>query len=102
MAATQLRHLRIDRGLTQLDLGQQVGISATRLSLLERRKATPKLDELARLAEALGVPAGTVLAESDSSAGSQRRLVQGGALSTATGPAGPVEAKRRPMDAVLR
>jgi transcriptional regulator with XRE-family HTH domain len=51
----RLRALRNERGLTLAQLGQQVGLSASYLSQIERGVAMPSLSRLTALASALDV-----------------------------------------------
>ena len=44
--------------MTLYDLGQKAGFSESRLSLIERNLRTPSAEEMQRLAQALGKPAG--------------------------------------------
>jgi transcriptional regulator with XRE-family HTH domain len=50
-----LRALRKEEGLTLLQLGEKVGLSASYLSQVERGVTMPSLSRLTRIAEALGV-----------------------------------------------
>ena len=52
---TKIRRKRLERDLPQWQLAQQAGIRAPRLSEIERGRARPTSDELARLAQVLGV-----------------------------------------------
>jgi transcriptional regulator with XRE-family HTH domain len=58
----RIRSLRQDAGLTMVRLAEATGVSQPFLSLVERGHARPGLATLARLAEALGVPSGSLLA----------------------------------------
>ncbi|MCS5713337.1 XRE family transcriptional regulator [Herbiconiux sp. CPCC 205716] len=58
----RIRGLRKDAGLTMVRLAEATGVSQPFLSLLERGHARPGLATLARFAEALGVPSGSLLA----------------------------------------
>ena len=53
--ATNLRRLRIARGLTQSELGAKAGITRAHLNRLERGAFNASLDTVSRLAAALGV-----------------------------------------------
>jgi transcriptional regulator with XRE-family HTH domain len=53
--ANRLRELRRKRGLSQMKLGVKAGVNLSYLNKLERGEATPGLDLIARLAQALGV-----------------------------------------------
>ena len=57
-----LRDLRIERGLTQVELAQRAGVSKSMLSLYEGEKRRPQLDTLGRLLDALGVRLGELAA----------------------------------------
>jgi len=48
-------HLRKQKGFTQEDLALECGISPSYLRLIEHGRANPTINELWRLAEALGV-----------------------------------------------
>lgn len=57
----QVKTLRKQSGLTQADLGEQIGRTAEAISNVETGKSLPSLDTLIAVAEALGVPlTGTV------------------------------------------
>ncbi|BDZ65717.1 helix-turn-helix domain-containing protein [Agromyces mangrovi Wang et al. 2018] len=51
----RIRHFRGERGLTLDQLGEQVGIAGSQLSLIENGKREPKLSVLHALSAALGV-----------------------------------------------
>lgn len=53
MALSRMRHRRLDRGLTLLDLFRETGLQPSRLSLVERLHVSPRADERARIASAL-------------------------------------------------
>lgn len=53
--ATALRELRLRRGLTQAALADRLGSSEQYLSRLEAGKIAPGVDQVAKIAEALGV-----------------------------------------------
>ena len=53
-----LRDLRIERGLTQVELAQRARVSKSMLSLYEGEKQRPQLDTLEKLLDALGVRLG--------------------------------------------
>ena len=57
-----LRDLRIERGLTQVELAARAGVSKSMLSLYEGEKRRPQLDTLGRLLDALGVRLGELAA----------------------------------------
>lgn len=50
----RLREMRIARGLTQPEIAERVGTSASNISDLERGIKVPTLTTVARLADALG------------------------------------------------
>ncbi len=76
----RLRALRNERGLTLVQLGQQVGLSASYLSQIERGETTPSLSRLTTIAKALDVEVGYFF-EDDVSAPCIIRLNQGKRLS---------------------
>lgn len=53
--ARRLRSLRIEAGLTQIELAERAGISNEFLSRIEHASGTPSLDTVARLAHGLGL-----------------------------------------------
>jgi len=57
----RIRHHRLERGLTLDDLGTQVGLAGSQLSLIENGKREPRLSQLGELAQALGVSLTTLL-----------------------------------------
>ena len=59
----RVRHLRRGQGLTLDALGEQVGLSASALSLIENGKREPKLTVLAALAQALGTDVPGLIAD---------------------------------------
>ena len=60
-ANMQLKELRIEAGLTQIELAEQIGCTQSELSRIEKGQRTLKVDRLLRLAKALGVPPTTLL-----------------------------------------
>lgn len=56
-----LRGHRKAAGLSQQELGDRAGLHMTEISRLERGQRDPRLNTVARLAIALGLPAGTLL-----------------------------------------
>ena len=52
----ELKRLRQERGLTLAQLGKQTGCGQSNLSIYERGRQQPRVDTLAALARALGVP----------------------------------------------
>jgi len=57
----RIRHFRSERQLTLDQLGEQVGLAASQLSLIENGRREPKLSTLQQLAQALGVPLADLL-----------------------------------------
>ena len=55
IVATNVRHLRNERGWTQEDLAERVGLSARYLGQIERAQASMSVTVLGRLADALQV-----------------------------------------------
>lgn len=55
LLARNLKRLRVDAGLTVVDLSGRTGIAAERLAAIEAASAQAHLDELSLLARALGV-----------------------------------------------
>lgn len=51
---TQLRDLRLDRGLTQLEVASEIGVAQSALCFWENGGRTPTLTRIARLADLLG------------------------------------------------
>lgn len=58
-----LRSLRTERGLTQTELGEQVGTTGKRISYYECNYREPCLSTIRQLAAALGCTAAALLAE---------------------------------------
>lgn len=52
--ATALRRIRVERGLTQLQLARQAQVSNAYIGRLENLEAAPGVDTVAKLAAALG------------------------------------------------
>lgn len=57
----RIRHFRSERQLTLDQLGEQVGLAASQLSLIENGRREPKLSTLQQLAQALAVPLAELL-----------------------------------------
>ena len=57
----KMRLLRLVRGLTQIDLAQQSGVSASKISLLESGRIAPSEVDLERLAHVLEAPVEALL-----------------------------------------
>jgi len=51
----QLKQARLDKGLTQAELGKMVGMSQKKIAMLENLTASPRLDVLLVIASALGL-----------------------------------------------
>jgi len=60
-----LRSARLAAGMTQEQVAEAAGVSASYLPRLEAGAAAPSLDVLLRLAAALGLPAGVLLAATE-------------------------------------
>ena len=56
LVGAQIRRLRTDRGLTLAQVGERAALNVGYLSQLENDKASPSLETLAALADALEVP----------------------------------------------
>jgi len=53
--AQRLKKTRVDKGLSQTDLGNLAGIHYTQIGMYESKGSQPPADILAKLANALGV-----------------------------------------------
>lgn len=53
----RLKQRRLERGLTQAQLFEQTGITASYISVIERGRGNPTLDMMVKLAEAVGAEA---------------------------------------------
>ena len=60
-----IRRLRKERGLSQEDVAFESGVDRSFLSHIERGLQQPSISILFRIAEALGTPASTILAEAE-------------------------------------
>lgn len=58
---SRVRAARIAKDLTQIQLGQRTGIDQGRMSRIERGTGTLSVDEIARIARALNVSAGSLV-----------------------------------------
>ena len=56
-----IKHYRNQAGLSQQQLADSVGVSKGFISALEAGRSVPNLDMLVQIAEALNVPAGTLV-----------------------------------------
>ncbi len=57
----RMRHFRTSAGLTLDQLGADVGVAASQLSLMENGKREPRLSLLGTIAERLGIPVSELL-----------------------------------------
>jgi DNA-binding XRE family transcriptional regulator len=62
--ALNVINLRSDRGMTQVQLAEMIGVSQQRMARIERGDANPRLVTLSKLAHALGVTPSELLVES--------------------------------------
>lgn len=62
-----LRKLRLERNLTQMELGKLTDVSQVYVGRLEKGASQPTADVIRRLAQALEVPAGYLLGDSSNS-----------------------------------
>ena len=62
--AKNMRRLRAERGFSQEALAHESGINRTYLSSVERSERNVSIDNIARIAEALGVEPWTLLRDS--------------------------------------
>ncbi|NMM38534.1 MAG: helix-turn-helix domain-containing protein [Glaciimonas sp.] len=69
-----LQKMRLDRGLTLEDLSRVAGVSKSMLSQIEREKANPTIAITWRLANALGIGIGELLASQTPEASAIRTL----------------------------
>lgn len=60
-----IRRLRKERGLSQEDVAFESGVDRSFLSHIERGLQQPSISILFRIAEVLGTPASTILAEAE-------------------------------------
>jgi transcriptional regulator with XRE-family HTH domain len=51
----QIKQARIDKGLTQTDLGNMVGMTQKKIAMIENLTASPRLDVLLVITSALGL-----------------------------------------------
>ena len=63
LVGTRVRRLRTDRGLTLTQVARQTGLNVGYLSQVETDKASPSLETLAAIADALAVPLTWLLVE---------------------------------------
>src|SRR5688572_4104070 len=84
LIGAQVRRLRTDRGLTLAQVRDRTGLNVGYLSQVETDKASPSLETLAALADALGVPITWLLID----AAPPPRVVRQGERRTEEGPGG--------------
>ena len=60
-----IRRLRKERGLSQEDVAFESGVDRSFLSHIERGLQQPSISILFRIADVLGTPASTILAEAE-------------------------------------
>jgi transcriptional regulator with XRE-family HTH domain len=65
LVGRQVRRWRVDRGLTLAGLAGRTGLNTGYLSQIENDKASPSLETLGAIADALGVPVAWFLVEDD-------------------------------------
>ncbi|MDP9471094.1 MAG: helix-turn-helix domain-containing protein [Chloroflexota bacterium] len=63
LVGARVRQLRTERGLTQPQLARRTGLNVGYLSQVETDKASPSLETLAAIADAVGVPIAWLLVE---------------------------------------
>ena len=63
--ARRLKDKRVERGMTQADLGREAEITASYVSILESGRNAPGIDLVDKLAKALGVRVAELLPEND-------------------------------------
>ena len=68
-----IKQLRVVRGISQEQLGYDSGLHRTYVGGIERGERNPSLANIIRIAEALGVPASELMAESERLAGARRK-----------------------------
>ena len=59
--AGNVRRLRAKKKLSQKALADKIGISVSYVSMLERGQRSPPLENIEKMAKALGVPPGALL-----------------------------------------
>ncbi|WP_127113620.1 helix-turn-helix domain-containing protein [Shimia sediminis] len=74
-----LRALRKSRGLTLIDMADQLGRSVGWLSQVERDKSEPSISDLRQIAEVLGVPMSMLFGHMNAPAEEQGYVVRSGA-----------------------
>jgi transcriptional regulator with XRE-family HTH domain len=94
-----LRDLRLERGLTQVELSDRAGVSKSMLSLYESGKQRPHLDTLERLLDALGIRLGELVMRLESWPGTEE-VAPGRRGSRRYTPAGAVARRNLEEEAV--
>lgn len=59
----QVRRLRLNRGWSQRELAERVGVTRPFISMIEAGKANPTQDKIERIARALNVPVSVLFEE---------------------------------------
>lgn len=59
--ATNLRAVREEQGMSQMDLGLRCNVHPTVIARIETAKREPRLTTITKLARGLGVPAASLL-----------------------------------------
>ncbi|MBI4273068.1 MAG: helix-turn-helix transcriptional regulator [Rhizobiales bacterium] len=63
IVATNLRRIRMERGLSQEELASRVGIDRNYVGMIERQENSPTIAMIERLAKALEIPPVRLLEE---------------------------------------
>lgn len=58
-----ISRLRIERGITQEQLGRDIGLTASAISNIECGRSVPSVDTLCRFSELFGVKVDTILSD---------------------------------------
>lgn len=61
----RLKRLRVEAGLTQMELAKKSGIAQKSISNWEMNDKEPKISSLRKLCKALGVPSSTFVEETE-------------------------------------
>lgn len=77
LVATNLRRLRVERGISQERLAFDAGLDRSYVGGVERRQENPTVDVLDRLARTLDVPLAHLFAESPDGEGAPMSLRPG-------------------------
>lgn len=54
--SARIRELRVKAGFTQFEFAELVGLSTDTISAIERKKASPSLESLTKIADTLDIP----------------------------------------------